>query len=241
MLTKNIEGVKYFITLDEKTRAHIVNGNSKLGKGIYTFNLLPGDTPLTLADGTQLTNISGSCGGCCSSCKNACYAMIGAKKNQTTVIPSTGDNTLLARYALDELFHQINAFVLYNIVSVIRLHSSGEFLSYAYFLKWVEFAKNHPEIKIYTYTKRYNYLDMFFSDGGELPENFIINVSIWHNSGVNKWNLPEFIYDDGAEDIGGVVHCPAVDKNGNKTGITCANCRRCFTAKNGTKTAVYAH
>mgnify|MGYP003291056845 CR=1 FL=1 len=48
MLFKNQENVKYHLTIDDETRVKIVNGNSKLGKGIYAVNLLPGDTPLTL-------------------------------------------------------------------------------------------------------------------------------------------------------------------------------------------------
>ena len=38
-----------------------------------------------------------------------------------------------------------------------------------------------------------------------------------------------------------VYHCPAVDKNGHETGVTCAKCKRCIVAKRGEKTAVYAH
>ena len=31
------------------------------------------------------------------------------------------------------------------------------------------------------------------------------------------------------------------DKNGFETGITCATCKRCFSAKRGDKIAVYSH
>ena len=75
MLFKNQENVKYHLTIDDETRVKIVNGNSKLGRGIYAVNLLPGDTPLTLKDGTQLTNVAGSCAGACSACKADCYAV----------------------------------------------------------------------------------------------------------------------------------------------------------------------
>ena len=38
-----------------------------------------------------------------------------------------------------------------------------------------------------------------------------------------------------------IFHCPAIDKNGHETGVTCASCKRCFSVKNGDKTAVYKH
>ena len=61
--------------MNENVHIHVVDGNRKLGKGIYSINLLAGDKPLTLQDSTQLTNISGTCSGCCSECKENCYAI----------------------------------------------------------------------------------------------------------------------------------------------------------------------
>ena len=208
MLFKNQENVKYYLTIDDDTRVKIVNGNSKLGKGIYAVNLLPGDTPLTLNNGTQLTNVAGSCAGCCSGCKTDCYAVKDAKRHHTTVIKSQGGNTLLARYDRERFFADVQRFIDYNMVAAIRIHSSGEFLSYAYFTGWIDLIKRNPDIKNYD----------------------------------NPYNLQEFIYDDGTEpELENVLHCPAVDEKGRKTGMTCAACKLCISAKPGQKIAVYAH
>ena len=72
---KEIKKVKFESYLTPDTHVHIQDGNRKVGKGIYTINLLAGDEPLTKLDGTQLTNISGTCGGCCEHCKGDCYAI----------------------------------------------------------------------------------------------------------------------------------------------------------------------
>ena len=242
MLFKNHEDVKYFLTIDEETRVKIVNGNSKLGKGIYAVNLLPGDTPLTLKNGTQLTNVAGSCAGCCSGCKSACYAVSDAKRYHNTVIKSQGGNTLLARHDQARFFADIQRFVDYNMVAAIRVHSSGEFLNYTYFCNWVEFARKNPDIKFYCYTKRFNFIEKFLDGGNDFPKNFVVNVSIWKNNYSNPYNLPEFIYNDGTDpELEKLPHCPAVDKNGGKTGVTCASCKLCINAKHGQKIAVYAH
>ena len=242
MLFKNQESVKYFLTIDDETRVKIVNGNSKLGRGIYAVNLLPGDTPLTLKDGTQLTNVAGSCAGCCSGCKSACYAVNDAKRYHNTVIKSQGNNTLLARFDRPRFFADLQRFVDYNMVAAMRIHSSGEFLSYGYFTDWIEFVKLNPEIKFYCYTKRFNFIERFLESGGVIPKNLAINVSIWKKNYDNPYNLQEFIYDDGTEpELKDIPHCPAVDEKGRKTGMTCAACKLCINAKPGQKIAVYAH
>ena len=242
MLFKNQENVKYHLTIDDDTRVKIVNGNSKLGKGIYAVNLLPGDTPLTLNNGTQLTNVAGSCAGCCGGCKSLCYAVSDAKRFHNTVIKSQGGNTLLARFDRPRFFADIQRFIDYNMVAAIRVHSSGEFLSYGYFTDWMEFARNNPEVKFYCYTKRFNFIEKYLDSGETIPNNFVINVSIWGKNYDNPYNLPEFIFDNGTDpELEKIPHCPASDINGNKTGMTCAACKLCINAKNGQRIAVYSH
>lgn len=242
MLIKNYENVKYFLALDESVRVNIVNGNSKLGKGIYAVNLLPGDSALTLANGTQLTNVTGSCAGCCSGCKSACYAINDTKRYHNTCVKSQGENTLLARFDRPRFFADVQRFIDNNMVAAIRIHSSGEFLNYEYFCGWVELIRNNPDVKFYCYTKRFNFVERFIESGGEIPANFALNMSIWHKNYNNPHGLAEFIYDDGSEpELASVPHCPAVDENGHKTGMTCAACKKCINAKPGQRIAVYAH
>lgn len=242
MLRKNYDDVKYYLSIDEETTVRIQNGNAKLGKGIYAVNLLPGDLPLSLKDGTQLTNVAGSCAGCCSGCKTDCYAVSDAKRYHNTVIPSQGKNTLLARFDRPRFFADVQRFIDYNMIAAIRVHSSGEFLSYEYFCDWMELARKNNEIAFYCYTKRFNFVERYLAAGNVIPDNFTINMSIWKNNYDNPHKLPEFIYDDGSQpELEDVLHCPAVDRDGRKTGMTCAACRLCIKAKPGQRIAVYAH
>lgn len=233
--------IKYESYLTNETHLHIQNGNLKLGKGIYSINLLAGDKPLERKDGIQLTNVSGTCSGCCKDCKTDCYAIrtqIFRNKN----IPSWADNTLLARFDVDRFFYELQTFIDNNIVSAIRYHSFGEIPTYEYLLHMVDIAKRNEEVRFYTYTKRFEWVEKYISENGDFPINLIINVSIWHNNYDNPYNLPEFIYDDGTDpNLEKIPHCPAIDKNGNETGFTCAKCKKCLKAKNGDKIAVYSH
>ena len=233
--------IKYECYLTNETHLKIQNGNLKLGKGIYSINLLAGDEPLAKKDGTQLTNVKGTCGGCCENCKTNCYA-IKTQVYRNRNIPSWAGNTLLARFDIDRFFYELQAFIDNNIVSAIRYHSFGEIPSYEYLLNMVEIAKRNKDVRFYTYTKRYKWIEKYISENGDLPSNLVINISIWNKNYDNPYNLPEFIYDDGTDsELENVFHCPAIDKNGNETGFTCAKCKRCLKAKKGDRLAVYAH
>ena len=230
---------KYNLYLNGETRVHITGGNAKIGKGVFNISLLPSDEPLTKKDGTVLTNIKGTCGGCCDGCKNNCYAIKQAVYHHNSVIKAWGENTLLARESMDEFFHQLDIFFNENIVSVFRWHVGGEFFSKEYMKAVYEFCARHDDVKFYVYTKRFQWVEELDSFK---PSNLVVNVSIWHNNYNNPLNYPTFIYDDGTDEaVSNLPHCPAVDKDGHETGVTCARCRRCFTAKNGNNIAVYAH
>ena len=230
---------KYNLYLNGETRIHITGGNTKIGKGVFNISLLPSDEPLKLKNGTELTNIVGTCGGCCKGCKNACYAVNSCVYHHNSVIPAWGENTLLARENMPEFFHQLDIFFEENLVAVFRWHVGGEFFSKEYMLAVYDFCRNHPDTKFYCYTKRFSWVEEL---NNYKPDNLVVNVSIWHNNYNNPLGYPTFIYDDGIdENIAKLPHCPAVDKDGHETGVTCAKCRRCFTAKNGNNIAVYAH
>jgi len=230
---------KYNLYMNGETRIHITGGNAKIGKGVFNISLLPSDEPLTKKDGTVLTNLKGTCGGCCDGCKNNCYAVKQAVYHHNSVIKAWGENTLLARENMDEFFHQLDIFFNENIVSVFRWHVGGEFFSKEYMRAVYEFCARHEDVKFYTYTKRFSWLEELDE---YKPSNLVVNVSQWHNNYSNPLNYPTFEYDDGTiEEVANLPHCPAVDKDGHETGITCAKCRRCFTAKNGNRIAVYAH
>ena len=127
------------------------------------------------------------------------------------------------------------------MVSAIRFHSFGEIPSFKYLLKMIELANNNPFVRFYTYTKRYEWIEQVLKEQ-DLPQNLVINISIWHKNYNNPYGLPEFIYDDHTDpSLANIPHCPAVDKNGNETGVTCATCKRCIFATKGQKTAVYEH
>jgi hypothetical protein len=130
---------------------------------------------------------------------------------------------------------------------VVRLHDSGEIYSVEYWKATLAMVKRHPETIFGTYTKATEIVTACGVSAEELPHNLVINCSPWKTAeGVSLCDaiadLPQYIYDDGTnEEIAKLPHCPAVDKNGHRTGKTCAECLHCYTARRGDRWAVYAH
>lgn len=234
----------YEINYDPAMKISLVKGNSKLGKGVYAFNLLPGDAPLSTKDKGQLTNVRGTCGGCCDGCEKVCYAVNDARRYHNTCIPSIGKNTVIMRYDLNGMFTQLKNECIAKKVRVLRYHSSGEIESYDYLLHMARLATELPDVKFYFYTKRFAFVERYLGENGQFSDNLVCNISEWkgNTAGFKLDGLNVFTYDDGTdESLKSVAHCPAVDKNGHKTGVNCDQCGRCFAGNTGRVTAVYSH
>lgn len=234
----------YEMNYDPSMRISLVKGNSKLGKGIWSFNLLPGDDPISSKDKGQLTNVRGTCGGCCDDCRGVCYAIRDARRFHNTCIPSLAKNTLIMRNNPNQMFMQLREEIIRKKVRIFRWHSSGEIESYDYLLRMALLALDFPLVKFYFYTKRFDLIERFLKSNCRFPDNLICNISDWKGSSLqyNLDGLNVFTYDDGLDDkMNNVAHCPAVDKKGNKTGVICGSCGRCFSGNNGIVTAVYKH
>jgi hypothetical protein len=236
--------VMYNINYNEEMVVSLVKGNSKLGKKVFAFNLMPGDKPISTKDKGELTNVWGTCVGCCDGCQNYCYAVRDTRQHHNSVIPSVGKNTVIMRHDMDKGFKQIKEALIKNKAKVLRLHSSGEIMNYDYLLHMVKLAVEMPDVLFYFYTKRFAFMEQYLKECGALPENLVCNISEWkgNTEGYQLDGLNKFVYDDGTDPkVAKLAHCPAVDKNGGKTGISCDQCRRCFSRNDGHVVAVYSH
>ena len=222
----------------------VAKGNSKLGKSVFAFNLLPGDAPISTKDKGQLTNVRGTCGGCCDGCEGNCYAVKDTRRYHNTCIPSLAKNTLIMRHDMEGMFAQLRENLEKKKAKVLRYHSSGEIETYDYLLHMVRLAVEMPNVRFYFYTKRFDFMERYLKECGELPENLICNISEWNGNtkGYALDGLNRFIYDDGTDArLKNVPHCPAVNKKGHKIGVTWAKCGLCFSGNYGHIVAVYEH
>ncbi len=234
---------KYIFKLEDAT-LHLSHGNSKLGRTVLNFSILPGNSThrpiLKMRDenyvetGEQkwLCNIDGTCTKHCDTCYKTCYAWKSLCFHHNVNAKAWADNTLLLRSGrvFDMIDEELNNNPDYANTNMFRINTSGEIENLEQLEGWNELAKKHPNIQFSLYTKNYEVLKEFVQKHSDSVENFVINVSQWHHEADNflkenegKFNV--FEYDDSnkkknnllEEDIQrlfSIPHCPAVMKNG---------------------------
>lgn len=175
-------------------KLRISQGNSKIGKQIFSFSTLPGnESHLLYAKGELLTDIPGTCGKHCDACFNSgCYACNSAKVHHNACIPAWADNTLLLRNGalwgeLEAKLQELNKKYIASEgkapakCQYFRINVSGECSSVNDFEQWNLLAEHHLETVFGVYTKNYEDLGTFLErHPGGYSKNFIINVSQWH-------------------------------------------------------------
>ena len=214
------------------------SGNTKLGR-MLVFNKLAGSG---MIDGCM-----GSCGKHCTGCynpedpmKSACYVFKSYRqygKNTTNWhIQNTQGLRTEPNVVFDSLANQMSRM---RVTRPVRIHASGEIETAEELLKWFWMAKKFPKFAFYIYTKNYEVVDEVLSSHN-IPNNFFLNISIWHEDGIecfNKWknrtNVRAFVYMDGYEYPFKVnAMCPAYGKDGKMNhDKQCASCGICFQSK----------
>lgn len=73
-----------------------------------------------------------------------------------------------------------------------RFHVSGDIPSFKYLINMVEIARRQPHCEILCFTKKYNLVNEFIEQGGELPGNLHMIFSGWVGLEMaNPFSLPE--------------------------------------------------
>lgn len=73
-----------------------------------------------------------------------------------------------------------------------RFHVSGDIPSFKYLVNMVEIARRQPHCEILCFTKKYNLVNEFIEQGGELPGNLHMIFSGWVGLEMaNPFSLPE--------------------------------------------------
>ena len=126
---------------------------------------------------------------CRGTCDGKCYAgkLCGI---YSSVATTYAKNLAIFRVNSAEYFRQIsNVSRLYKW---FRWHVSGDIVNALYFAGMVQVAKENPGTKYLAFTKRYNVVNEWVAENGELPENLVVLFSGWTNlKPDNPHNLPE--------------------------------------------------
>lgn len=126
---------------------------------------------------------------CKGTCGSACYAAKIANM-RPSVLKAYARNTALAMLKRDLFWAGIN----YALMGArfFRFHVSGDILNRDYFDRMVKAAATNPHCEILVFTKRYEIVNAWMDENGDLPENLHILFSGWTNlEPINPHDLPE--------------------------------------------------
>ena len=153
-------------------------GNSKTGKAVYTFSILPGTEIYAINIAGTIVYVKGTCICDCV----GCYAKTGFYRMEN-VKNSLGLNTLLVNDHIDFVKNAIAAQLECLGRGEIRIHAAGDFNTAnpdQYASMWLELATAFPAFRFWTYTKIKRFEGLF--DG---LKNANIVKSVIPHLGVN--------------------------------------------------------
>lgn len=195
-------------------------GNSKTGKAVYTWSILPGTHAYTLNINGEDIIILGSCACDCL----GCYAQTGFYKMHN-VVDSLALNTYLVNNFLEFVEAAISAQLETLKRGEIRIHAAGDFSTAnpeEYAAMWHRVAEAFRSFRFWTYTKVRKFESLF-----DDLKNANIVKSVIPGLGVN-YGTCEYIINAyyTLRDMGKSVYiCRCgIDKNQH-----CENCGVCAT------------
>lgn len=228
------------------------DGNIKVGN-IATWSTLPSDATFI---SEHYGEVKGTCAGCCEHCghsengkRPACYVF--KSHRYPSVVDSQARNTLSIRNNPDLAFQQLSLSLKRkrNPVAAARFDQSGEIENLTQHQGMCRVSLENKGIPFYIYTKKYNVVIPELISGN-VPKNFVHNISIWHEQGIEEYlkvahlpNVKAFVYCDknkdpengwGPEEYAehGIIiqtWCKAYNKEGKMNHkVTCDICRKCY-------------
>lgn len=199
-------------------RPLLINGNAKIGKGVYHFSTLPTNKTFSATVCGKSWTVKGTCPCHCA----GCYACSGNYCYEST-ISALAMRTILARDYLDWTRRAILAQIIADKIQLLRVHAAGDFFSAEYIEMWREIAIANPTITMWTYTKNSD-AESAFDD----IANFNVVKSIIPGKGVNFGHCDYIIalydYLKAAGKSVYICRC-GIDKNQH-----CTNCSHCATS-----------
>lgn len=183
-------------------------------------------------------------GGCCNDlafptwtcredapCKHGgCYCMKGTQQ-MSSVLAAYTRNLRLYNTDPQDFWEQVAFKVKHNPLPLFRFFDAGDVPDYDFFCGMVELARQFPDIKFMSFTKKYSIVNKWLTENGDLPDNLNIIFSAWHIGWKveNPFGLPVAYVDFKDKTLNPefpkeITSCP----NQKDKTITCSSCRKCW-------------
>lgn len=122
-------------------------------------------------------------------CKKKCYARK-LERLRKTVREAYQRNLKVLQTDPDTYWREVEASIMMS--RFFRFHVSGDIPNEEYLERMIQVADRNRHCEILCFTKKYEMVNKFLSDGGELPPNMHMIFSGWVGlKMVNPFSLPE--------------------------------------------------
>lgn len=193
----------------------LINGNDKLGRGVWTWSTLPTAKLIRYFENGVEKAEKGTCPCTCSGCYacSGCYTFNGTKY-------SLAKKTILARLHMDFVKRAITAQIIADKIKLCRIHAAGDFFNSQYIDMWRGIVKACPLCVFWSYTKNQD-AEKAFDEFANCNIVKSVIPGIGFNFGPCEYVLKAY---DALRAIGKNVYiCRCgIDKNQH-----CTNCKGC--------------
>lgn len=195
----------------------------------------------------SISNHNSKTGSCCNNlafptctcredapCKaSGCYCMKGTQA-MCKVVAAYLRNLQIYNNDPKDFWEQVRFKIKHNPLPLFRWFDAGDILDYEFFCGMVELAKEFPNIRFMSFTKKYDIVNEWLATYGDLPNNLNIIFSAWHIGWKvnNPFGMPVAYVDFKDQTLNpqfpkGITGCP---NQSDKT-ITCSMCQKCWNKK----------
>ena len=161
-------------------------------------------------------------------CREKCYAAK-IERIRPLVKAAYLHNLKMLREQPEVFWRQAEAAIMLS--KYFRFHVSGDIPNKEYLEKMIEISARQPHCEILCFTKKFDIVNGFLSDGGVIPNNLHLIFSGWKDLSMeNPFNLPEahVWYKDGTT---------TARPDAKMCGGNCTECAKtgvgCWVLKNG--------
>ena len=151
-----------------------------------TVKISKGNSKLGAIPSVSLPSIK-TCRNC--ACQEKCYAQ--KLERLRPAVRNAYQHTLEVWLKDPETYwREVEASIMMS--RFFRFHVSGDIPSFKYLVNMVAIAKRQPHCEVLCFTKKYNLVNEFIEQGGELPSNLHMIFSGWVGLEMaNPFSLPE--------------------------------------------------
>lgn len=152
-------------------------------------------------------------------------------QQMSSVLAAYTRNLRLYNTDPQDFWEQVTFKVKHNPLPLFRFFDAGDVPDYDFFCGMVELARQFPDIKFMSFTKKYSIVNKWLTENGDLPDNLNIIFSAWHIGWKveNPFGLPVAYVDFKDKTLNPefpkeITSCP----NQQDKTITCSSCRKCW-------------